>query len=172
MLVVCEGPEWWVKIADFGISKRARDGQTALRTLTGTPAFAAPELLGFIHSEIFSGGDNSYTTAVDLWSLGVVAFFILTGQVLFKDQRILGQYTAGIFQFPLNILRGLKVSEQGCDFVGSLMACRPENRPSAKQSACDPWLLVMEDPTASEMPTASQIPDEGYDISFSICDCS
>jgi hypothetical protein len=32
-------PSWWVKIGDFGIAKRARDGDTTeLRTATGTQA--------------------------------------------------------------------------------------------------------------------------------------
>ena len=49
VLVVHTGPDyWWVKIADFGISKRVIDGHTALRTQMGTPAFQAPEILGFV----------------------------------------------------------------------------------------------------------------------------
>jgi serine/threonine protein kinase len=150
ILVVCKGPDWWVKIADFGISKRAREGDTILRTLTGTPAFTAPEILGFITSDDVLNDDNSYTSAVDIWSLGVITFFILTGKVLFRDQRLLGQYTAGRFLFPLGTLRGLLVSDKGCDFVRNLMACKPKDRPSAEESSCSPWLLAMKEPISSE----------------------
>lgn len=95
---MCRGPDWWVKIADFGISKRATEGLTVLRILTGTPAFTAPEVLGFIQSSDRS--EDAYTNAVDIWSLGVVTFLILTGKTLFKDQRRLSQYVGGSFRSP------------------------------------------------------------------------
>jgi serine/threonine protein kinase len=138
-LVVCRGPDWWVKIADFGISKRAREGDTALRTLTGTPAFAAPELLGFVQPESETNVE-SYTSAVDLWSMGVITFFMLTGEILFKDQRLLGQYATGRFAFPLSDLQGRMVCDEGCEFVRKMLACRPEHRPTAEESLRAPWL--------------------------------
>lgn len=42
-MVVFKGPEWWIKIADFGLTKSALEDFTQLRTVAGTPAFAAPE---------------------------------------------------------------------------------------------------------------------------------
>lgn len=39
------GPDWWVKVSDFGISKRVEEDLTALRTLTGALDFLAPEIL-------------------------------------------------------------------------------------------------------------------------------
>ena len=123
---MCKGPDWWVKIADFGISKRATEDITALRTLTGAPAFAASEVLGFTQSD-------SYTNAVDIWSLGVIVFLILTGETLFKISR-LGQYVTGRFAFPAQILLANKVSRQGCEFVRGLMAPKSEDRPGAEES--------------------------------------
>jgi serine/threonine protein kinase len=142
---VSKRPDWWVKIADFGISKRATEELTALRTLTGTPAFAAPEVLGFIQSD-------SYTNAVDIWSLGVITFLILTGETLFKDQRRLGQYVAGRFAFPSDVLLANNVSGQGCEFVRSLMAPKPEDRPGAKESLQNPWLGCLAGLAALESP--------------------
>jgi serine/threonine protein kinase len=145
---VCKGPDWWVKIADFGISKRATEGLTALRTLTGTPAFAAPEILGFIQSgERF---DDSYTNAVDIWSLGVITFLILTGETLFQDQRRLGQYVRGTFTFPSHTLSSKQVSGQGCAFVRSLMAPKPEDRPAAKESLQQSWLCCLTESATPE----------------------
>ncbi|MCJ1424382.1 hypothetical protein MMC29_002270 [Sticta canariensis] len=85
ILIVCKGPDWWVKIADFGISKRATEGHTVLRTQIGTPAFAAPEVLGCFQLDDTS--IDSYTNAVDIWSLGVMIFRILTSKPPFKDQH-------------------------------------------------------------------------------------
>ncbi|KAL8746946.1 MAG: hypothetical protein Q9190_001108 [Brigantiaea leucoxantha] len=138
ILVVCEGPDWWVKIADFGISKRATEGLTALRTITGTPAFTAPEV--FPHLGTVDTRNNSYTNAVDMWSLGVITFLILTSETLFKDPSRLGQYITGGFTLPLDTLLAKKVSEQGYNFVRSLMALKPEDRPRAKECLRHPWL--------------------------------
>ena len=137
-----------MKIADFGISKRATEGLTALRTLTGTPAFAAPEVLGF-----FGPGDksnDSYTNSVDIWSLGVITFLTLTGKTLFKDQRLLGQYVAGSFTFPSDVLLANKVSAQGCNFVRSLMAPESKDRPEVKECLQHPWLHCLTGPPETQ----------------------
>ena len=144
------GPDWWVKIADFGITKRATEGLTALRTRTGTPAFTAPEVLGF-----FQRGDestDSYTNAVDIWSLGVITFLILTGETLFKDQRRLGRYVMGSFTFPSNFLLANKVSEEGQDFVKRLMAPTSEDRPGTVECLQHPWLHCLIEAPESQSP--------------------
>ena len=145
---MCKGPDWWVKIADFGISKRATEGLTALRTRTGTPAFTAPEVLGIIQSNDQSY--DSYTNAVDIWSLSVIAYFILTGEILFKDLRRLGQYVAGNFKFPSNVLLVNKVSGQGCDFLKSSMTSKSEDRPRANECLQHSWLGFLIDDAASD----------------------
>ncbi|KAL8855550.1 MAG: hypothetical protein Q9178_007819, partial [Gyalolechia marmorata] len=103
ILVVEKGPKWWIKIADFGISKRATEGLTALRTQTGTPAFAAPEVLGL--GDLDDTNDGTYTHAVDIWSTGVITFLILTGETFFRNPTQLRQYTRGRLDFPLDTLR-------------------------------------------------------------------
>ena len=138
-----KGSDWWIKIADFGISKRTTEGLTALRTLTGTPAFAAPEVLGFIQTGDRS--NDSYTNAIDIWSLGVITFLILTGETLFKDQRRLGQYVSGSFRFPSDVLLTNKVSGQGCNFVKSSMVPKSDDRPKAKECLEHPWLNCLKE---------------------------
>ena len=147
-MIVCKGPDWWVKIADFGISKRATEGLTALRTLTGTPAFAAPEVLGYFRPN--NRSNDSYTNSVDIWSLGVITFLILTGETLFKDQGLLGQYIAGSFTFPSDVLFANKVSAQGSDFAKSLMAPKSEDRPEVKECLQHPWLYYLTEPTETQ----------------------
>jgi serine/threonine protein kinase len=83
--------------------------------------------------------DVSYTNSVDMWSLGVIAFLILTGEMLFTDQRRLGQYVAGRFAFPLDSLLANNVSKEGHDFVKTLMTPKPEDRPDSTSSLQHPW---------------------------------
>lgn len=45
--------EWWVKLCDLGLSKRAEDSASAT-VMRGTPGFMAPEKLG-LNSEDTNG---------------------------------------------------------------------------------------------------------------------
>ena len=88
--------------------------------------------------------EHSYTNAVDIWSTGVITFFILTGEIYFKDQRRLRQYAEGKAKFSLNILLSRSVSRQGCEFMKGLMALAAKDRPKVKQALEDPWFTSME----------------------------
>lgn len=59
-----------VKIGDFGISKRVRESEDyALKSYLGTPSYMAPEI---------QIGGEKYTSAVDIWSLGVCIYEFIT----------------------------------------------------------------------------------------------
>ncbi len=80
---------WWVKIGDFGITKRIESAQTALRTVAGTQHFQALEILGFVEG---SDESSEYTSSVDIWSLGCVTYNLLTQKVPFADWKALGRF--------------------------------------------------------------------------------
>ncbi|KAI9772854.1 MAG: hypothetical protein M1840_008736 [Geoglossum simile] len=135
ILVQSKGPDWWVKIGDFGISKRAEDGVTAFRTYGGTPGFMAPEIVahhGFAPRK-------EYTVAVDIWSLGVVAFYALTGNLPFSTES-LEEYVRGASRFPVKMLSTHKISEEGRNFLYKLMAPIPEDRLTARGAISHIWI--------------------------------
>jgi serine/threonine protein kinase len=143
-LVKEKQPKWWVKIADFGISKRAIEKVTALHTHAGTVAFAAPEVQVALQSFIQA---ESYTHSVDLWSLGVIAFLILTGETLFKDLRRLSQYVAGTFSFPEGTLLAHNITQDACVFIHNLLAVKPEDRPTATDCLQSLWFASLREST-------------------------
>jgi serine/threonine protein kinase len=64
IFVVHMAPVWWVKIGDFGISKRVSNDETVLQTATGTPHYLAPEVRHYVRDKSMKPG--VYTNAVDI----------------------------------------------------------------------------------------------------------
>ncbi|KAH7161168.1 kinase-like domain-containing protein, partial [Dactylonectria macrodidyma] len=68
------GP-WWVKLSDFGISKRLEAAASGATTVMGTTEYMAPEQLRCLP-------DIKYPAA-DMWALGAMTFSILTKSCMF-----------------------------------------------------------------------------------------
>lgn len=67
-----------VKIADFGLSKFFSN-DNVLSTMCGSPQYVAPEVLGV------GDGLKEYSPAVDMWSVGVILFILLSGYSPFGE---------------------------------------------------------------------------------------
>jgi WD40 repeat protein len=67
-------------VADFGLAKllESSPGQTGSRDILGTPGYMAPEQA--------SGQPQQLTTAVDVYGLGAILYFLLTGQPPFSAE--------------------------------------------------------------------------------------
>ncbi|VUC30519.1 unnamed protein product [Clonostachys rosea] len=149
VMVVDKGPDWYVKITDFGISKRRQQGVTTLHTMQrGSLGFAAPEVLGLDLGK--PGG--SYSFAVDMWSLGVLTFYLLTNSMVFSNYGETFMYATGVGSLPVEKMTLQKVSDNAQQFVISLLAPTPSDRPTASGAVEHAWLatLLTSDPTSLE----------------------
>ena len=117
---------WWVKLGDFGITKRIDNEQTALRTRIGTARYLAPE----IEDDEFP--DSVYTEAVDMWSLGCVIYTILAQTPPFMTTSSKKK------PFPEAALKAC-ASADATDFVRILLAKEPAERPTAGDARSYPW---------------------------------
>jgi serine/threonine protein kinase len=87
-----------VKIFYFGVSKIIRKGQI-IQEQCGTPAYLAPEIIKDTGYEGFF---------VDIWSLGVLLYAMLTGTVPFKApdlEQLHEQILKGAFSIPTTVTK-------------------------------------------------------------------
>ena len=151
---------WWVKIGDFGISKRVEDTLGHSKTLKGTLGYIAPELHG-----IYSTGQTSTprnAPAADMWALGETAFRILTGHPTFPDIADLFRYVQTLESFPSFTLASLGVSILGQNFLSSAMAAAPDSRLTATQALDHAWIQQYKSElsgTSSEIASSTRLAD-------------
>lgn len=138
VLILHKGPSWWVKIADFGISKRVEEA-TELRTAIGTHHYVAPEIVGVYTADSTPSGDQAYSFSVDIWSAGAIAFRMLTSQHAFSDRWQLFNYVVHGTPFPSQCLAAFSVSRACVDFIQQAMAASPKKRPTAAQGLAHAW---------------------------------
>ena len=88
-----------VKVLDFGIVKKvAADDEPAVRELTrantvaGTPDYMAPEI---------AMGATNVDGRADIYALGCVAFWLLTGRLVFQEQTPMAAIVAHVQRQPI-----------------------------------------------------------------------
>ena len=129
----------WVKLGDFGVSKRIlAQSTTTLHTPVSTQLYSAPEVLGLDSSSETS----DYTNSVDIWSLGCVIYELLVGTKLFALEGQVCRYFFGKCPFPEDKLRGLSppTDDIGISLLKSMLLIRPEDRPTAAGALGHGWL--------------------------------
>ncbi|XP_005083103.2 sperm motility kinase 2B-like [Mesocricetus auratus] len=116
-----------VKIIDFGLGTRFQPGQRLSRHC-GAYSFGAPELfLG----RLYDG------PKVDVWTLGVVLYFMVVGKVPFDAviiPELRRQVVAGRYTVPSDL------SEELEDLLSFLMTVNPRFRPTIAEVMTHPWL--------------------------------
>ncbi|OTB10142.1 hypothetical protein K445DRAFT_16943 [Daldinia sp. EC12] len=144
-----------VKLTDFGLSKMIDTEQTFLKTFCGTLLYCAPE----VYSEYSSYDDNGrrtqrnnhrqvdrerYDHAVDIWSLGGVLFYALTGSPPFpvRNGVTYTELLDHIIKVPLNIgpLSRAGISSSGIHFLLRMIHVKPETRATIPELQNHTWI--------------------------------
>ncbi|KAG9475937.1 serine/threonine-protein kinase 17A-like [Eleutherodactylus coqui] len=129
ILLTSDRPLGNIKIVDFGLS-RVVNNHEELREIMGTPEYVAPEILSY----------DPISTATDMWSIGVLAYIMLTGTSPFLgDDK---QHTfLNISQLNISFTEDFEgISEPAVDFMKTLLVREPEGRATAEDCLQHPWL--------------------------------
>ena len=133
-----------VKVLDFGLAKTMTDtGMTQLTmsgTTTGTPGYMAPEI---------ALAEESIDGRADIYALGCVAYFLLTGTTVFDDENPTRMALQHVQQAPdpPSMRTGEAIPLALESLVMQCLEKRPENRPPSMaavaeqlaQSGVEPW---------------------------------
>src|SRR5262245_369689 len=118
----------FIKVLDFGLVKSLAEPtgeyqvQTALGHAPGTPAYMAPEMAG---DEVVDG-------RADLYSLGCVAYFLLTGRLVFEAGSALQMVARHLYDPPEPPSRHAPDVPLALErLVLRCLAKRPEDRPGS-----------------------------------------
>ncbi|OBS72177.1 hypothetical protein A6R68_13246 [Neotoma lepida] len=117
ILIDCRGN---AKLADFGLAAKVSPDER-LKGFYGTLPYCAPELFG---KEAYDGRPT------DIWSLGVLLFFMVAGHLPFWDnsaERLRQQILSGNFRVPYH------VSMDIFDVICEMLIINPGRRPTIGQ---------------------------------------
>jgi len=125
-----------VKIIDFGLSKQFTKSpygsRSRLVSSVGTPEYSAPE--------VFAGVE--YDNSVDIWSLGVICYVLLSGFTPFEgDNR--AQVMMNIKNYNYNFVgeEWEDISEDAKDFIQSILV-QPTKRPTTLDLLDSSWITI------------------------------
>ncbi|XP_034840352.1 serine/threonine-protein kinase 17A [Maniola hyperantus] len=126
-------------ICDFGISRAIQPG-AHVREILGTRDYVAPEILSY----------EPLTLAADIWSVGVLAYVLLSGYSPFagdtKQETYLNIAQCQL-SFPRDLFRG--VSQRAIQFIRDTLVVDPKGRLTVEECLEHPWLK-----DESDIPTA------------------
>jgi serine/threonine protein kinase len=120
-----------LKVTDFGLAKFCKE-QEVMSTMCGTPTYLAPEVL-FADTTSKEKKAQGYSWSVDVWSLGVILYVMLSGCLPKDPQK--GKVVYNKYMKSL--------SAECKDLLEALLKIRPEERADLSDICVHPWLKNM-----------------------------
>lgn len=118
-----------VKLIDFGFTREYEGKASYLQTFCGTICYSAPEMLK---------GEKYAAEKVDVWSLGIILYALLKGELPFDEDddtmtktKILKEEPKYPDTFP----------ESAVTLISKMLSKRPFHRPTLADVLADPFLV-------------------------------
>ena len=106
-----------IRIADYGLATFVSSKDELLKLRCGSPGYIAPEILG----------DDGYRISADIYSIGVIMYFLLTGRPVFRGFNInemLAKNKKAEVEYP--DIYWSKISTKARDLVSKMLLKDPQ----------------------------------------------
>jgi serine/threonine protein kinase len=129
-----------VKVLDFGLVKALDETKITVQSgvMAGTPLYMSPEAIQ---------APNNVDARSDVYSIGALGYFLLTGKPVFDASTLLEVCNDHVNTIPEPPSLRLRKSVSP-ELEGALMACLAKSRENRPQSASDLVELINRAPTA------------------------
>ncbi|KZO95394.1 kinase-like protein [Calocera viscosa TUFC12733] len=120
-----------LKVGDFGLAALLEREGERKTTICGTPNYIAPEVL-------FASKTHGHSYEVDIWSIGVIMFTMLTGKPPFQTDKVEDIYRRirdSKYEFPATF----DISPSAKNLVQRLLSQKPEDRPTPQNLLSHPF---------------------------------
>lgn len=133
-LLLDGGPLPKVKIIDFGCATEISDSESVVKQVFGNPECSAPELV--------NRQPVDFTT--DAWSIGVITYIILSGVSPFHEESV-EETCRNITEvkYEFNPKHFEPISQQGKDFISSLLVKNPKKRADCQNCLNSQWIKMI-----------------------------
>jgi len=127
----CDCSTKQVKVIDWGLSSDFMKGK--MKSSVGSPTYSGPE----VHS---AQGEIVYTSACDLWSLGVMTYVMISGKPPFWGSPKNMQKKMQAEDYPMNNADWAPVSQNAKDFIRRLLKAQPNSRMTIDEAVAHSFL--------------------------------
>ena len=117
------------KLIDFAAAIEFDENEKQ-NEIKGTSYYIAPEIIS-----------GSYDEKCDIWSLGVIAYMLLTGNAPFDgrtDKEIIKSVRKG--KYDESIFKEFNISSLAASFINGMLTYDPKRRLSAKTALQHEWI--------------------------------
>ena len=125
IMIKGQWPDITLKLADFGFARFLHDNDMA-ETICGSPIYMAPEIQF----------NSPYTSAVDMWSLGVIIYEMIVSQPPFPNCKSPFELTNEIKKLgsrPIEVPKSISCPDLLRDLVSKLLTVDPTRRMTLKE---------------------------------------
>ena len=112
-----------LKIGDFGIIAHLARENERRTTICGTYSYMAPE--------IFEKNKKGYSFEVDIWSVGIIMYQLLTGKLIFDGNK--EEIPNKILRFQPEDLDVSELSDVAANLIKQILVKNPRKRPGINQ---------------------------------------
>jgi serine/threonine protein kinase len=152
ILLLSKDSDTDVKITDFGLAKSSEDSG-GLKTYCGTPHYFAPE----VQNQQGLADGATYGFEADMWSVGVVAYVLLTGDYPWSGDHsaMCREIAAGQVNYAKHKAVWSALSPAAMAFVSRLIVLEPRARMTAAEALQHEWLDSVRAPPQQQQQAVS-----------------